>query len=124
MKLQLYLLTAVIGLVLAVHLAMNSQMGQIMQNPRMSNAIFWTIGCIVALIIGLTAWDGAAWQRLSSVPWFLLTAGAIGSCLVSLVAWLIPPIDAGPIMILMIVGQITGGLILTHFGCLAHPYNP
>ena len=95
-----------------------------MQNPRMSNAIFWTIGCIVAIAISLTAWDSAAWHRVSNVPWFLLTAGAIGSCLVFLIAWLIPQIGAGPAMILMISGQIVGGLMLSHFGWLGSPVQP
>ena len=124
MKITLYALMLIIGVVLTVHLTMNAQVGAILKNPKMGNAIFWTIGGITAIIIGLTSWDSEVFSRLREVPFLLLTAGAIGAALVFGIAWTIPQIGAGPATILMIAGQIITGMILSHFGLLGSPVQP
>jgi len=124
MKLHLYLLTASVGLALALHLAMNGKVGQILDNARVGNALFWCIGGVCAVIIGLTGLDKAALGRLRQIPWYLLTAGAIGGFLVFLIAWLIPRIGAGPAMVIMLSGQVAGGTVMSHFGWLGSPLRP
>ena len=54
----------------------------------------------------------------------LLTAGVLGACLVFAIAWLIPQIGAGPVMITLLAGQVIGGLIMSHFGWLGSPVSP
>lgn len=124
MKLPLLLLMLLIGFVLTLHLTMNSQVGVIVKNQKMGNALFWTIGAITALIIGATAWDSAALARLKDVPVWLLTAGAMGACLVFGIAWVIPQIGARNAMVLMIAGQVITGMIFSHFGILGSPVEP
>jgi transporter family-2 protein len=124
MKLPLLLLMLLIGFVLTLHLTMNSQVGVIVKNQKMGNALFWTIGAITAIIIGATAWDSAALARLKDVPVWLLTAGAMGACLVFGIAWVIPQIGARNAMVLMIAGQVITGMIFSHFGILGSPVEP
>src|SRR5690606_22239763 len=95
-KMYLYVLMLLIGVVLAVHLSMNSQVGSIVNNPQMGNAIFWCIGGITAIIIGFTNWDPDVFMRLKEVPVWLLVAGAMGAALVFGIAWIIPKIGAAP----------------------------
>jgi len=121
MKVTLFALMLLIGVVLALHLTMNAQVGVILKNPRMGNAIFWTIGGITAIIIGLTSWEPEVFSRLKDVPFVLLTAGAMGAALVFGIAWTIPQIGAGPAIILMIAGQIITGMVFSHFGILGSP---
>jgi len=121
MKYTLFALMLLIGVVLALHLTMNAQVGVILKNPRMGNAIFWTIGGITAIIIGLTSWEPEVFSRLKDVPFVLLTAGAMGAALVFGIAWTIPQIGAGPAIILMIAGQIITGMVFSHFGILGSP---
>ena len=123
-KMYLYLLMLLIGVILAVHLSMNAQVGLILKNPQMGNAIFWCIGGIAAIIIGLTHWEPEVFGRLNEVPIWLLTAGAIGAALVFGIAWIIPQIGAAPAFILMITGQVVAGLIMSHFGLLGAPVEP
>ena len=123
MKTLLFLLTLIIGIVLAIHLAMNGNVGSIVRNPRMGNALFWCIGAITALIIAFTGWEGDFFSRLKDVPIWLLTAGMLGACLVFGIAWLIPRLGAGPVMIIMLSGQIIAGLLLSHFGGLGSPID-
>ena len=124
MRAHLYVLTLFLGVVLAVHLAMNGKVGSVLNNPRVGNAVFWCIGAVTAVIIGLTGWKTGALAPLRQVHPILLTAGALGACLVFAIAWLIPQIGAGPVMITLLAGQVIGGIIMSHFGWLGSPVQP
>lgn len=124
MKIHLFLLTVFLGVVLAVHLAMNGKVGGALNNARVGNAVFWSIGALAALAIGLSGWQSGALQGLKSANPLLLTAGALGACLVFAIAWLIPQVGAGPVMIALLAGQVIGGLVMSHFGLLGSPVAP
>jgi transporter family-2 protein len=124
MKVALYLLTAFLGVVLAVHLAMNGKVGSALSNARVANALFWCIGAATAVVIGLTGWQKGALAPLKDVPPILLTAGILGACLVFAIAWMIPRIGAGPLNITMLAGQVIGGLLMSHYGWLGSPEDP
>jgi bacterial/archaeal transporter family-2 protein len=124
MKAPLLLFTIFLGIVLAVHLAMNGKVGASLNNPRVANALFWCVGALAAILIGLTGWKSGALDGLKDVHPALLTAGAFGACLVFAIAWLIPQVGAGAVMITLIAGQVLGGMILSHFGWLGSPIKP
>jgi len=124
MKAPLIALMLLIGFVLTLHLAMNSQVGVILKNQKMGNAMFWTIGAITAIIIGLTGWDPAVFTRLKEVPLWLLTAGVMGGLLVFGIAWTMPQLGAGTAFVLLIAGQVISGMIFSHFGLLGSPVEP
>ena len=124
MKAPLIALMLLIGFILSLHLAMNSQVGIILKNQKMGNAMFWTIGAITAIIIGLTGWDPAVFTRLKEVPLWLLTAGVMGGLLVFGIAWTMPQLGAGTAFVLLIAGQVISGMIFSHFGLLGSPVEP
>ena len=124
MKIYLIALMLIIGFVLTLHLAMNSQVGAILKNPRMGNAIFWVIGGVTAVLIGLTDWDPTVFARLKEVPLWLLTAGIMGGALVFGIAWTMPKLGAGNAFVLMIAGQVISGMIFSHFGLFGSPVEP
>jgi len=124
MKAPLIALMLLIGFILSLHLAMNSQVVMILKNQKMGNAMFWTIGAITAIIIGLTGWDPAVFTRLKEVPLWLLTAGVMGGLLVFGIAWTMPQLGAGPAFVLLIAGQVISGMIFSHFGLLGSPVEP
>ena len=120
----LYILMLLIGIVLALHLTMNAQVGVFLKNAKMGNALFWTIGGVTAILIGLTSWDSEVLTRIKDVPMWLLTAGAIGAALVFGIAWVIPQIGGGPAFVLMVAGQVIAGMVFSHFGLLGSPVEP
>ncbi len=124
MKLPYYALTALIGIVLTVHLAMNGKVGAVLDNPRVGNALFWCIGAVTALLIGLSGWSAGALKPLRDINPVLLCAGVLGACLVFGIAFLIPRIGAAKLTLIMLAGQILGGLVLSHFGWLGSPKEP
>jgi transporter family-2 protein len=103
---------------------MNGKVGSVIGNARVANALFWCIGAFGAVIIGLTGWQSGALQPLKQVHPALLTAGVLGASLVFAIAWLIPQVGAGTVMITLIAGQVMGGLIMSHFGWLGSPEQP
>lgn len=124
MKLYLYGLTVFLGVVLTVHLAMNAAVGAVIGNPRVGNALFWTIGAVTAILIGLSGWRAGALSGLGQINPILLTAGALGASLVFGIAWLIPQIGAGPLTLCLLLGQILAGLVISHYGLLGSPVQP
>jgi transporter family-2 protein len=123
LKTPLYVFTVFLGVILAVHLSMNGKVGSTLNNPRVANALFWCIGAVGALVIGLTGWRPGALDGLKDVNPLLLTAGLLGTCLVFAIAWLIPQVGAGAVMITLLAGQIIGGMLMSHNGWLS-PVRP
>lgn len=121
MKLPFYLFTIFLGIILALHLSMNGRVGSALSNPRVGNALFWCIGAATALLIGLSGWNAGVLSGLKDVHPLLLTAGALGACLVFAIAWLLPQVGARAMFITLIAGQVIGGMILSHFGWLGSP---
>ena len=124
MKIHLYAFTMMLGVVLAVHLAMNGKVGSALNNPRVGNALFWCIGALGAVAIGVSGWQPGALGPLKNVHPLLLTAGLFGACLVFAIGWLIPQVGAGPVMLGLLAGQILGGMAMSHFGWLGSPVQP
>lgn len=116
--------TLLLGVVLMVHLAMNSKVGEAIGNAQMANALFWCIGAVTAVIVGFTAWDPAVLSNLGSINPLLLTAGVMGALLVFAIAALMPIIGAGRLAILLLSGQVITGLVMSHFGWLGSPQEP
>jgi bacterial/archaeal transporter family-2 protein len=124
MRLAYFALTILIGMVLTIHLAMNGRVGLALDNARVGNALFWCIGAVTALIIGLSGWTPGALKPLGSISPVFLIAGALGACLVFGIAFLLPRIGAARFTLIMLAGQIFAGLVLSHFGWLGSPKEP
>ena len=124
MRASLYVLTIFLGVVLTVHLAMNGKVGVAIGNPRVGNMVFWCIGAVGAILIGLTGWQPGALNGLREVNPLLLTAGLMGASLVFGIAWLFPQVGAANATIALLAGQILSSLVLSHFGWLGSPVQP
>lgn len=121
MRLILCIATFIVGMVIALHFSMNSAIGKIVENPRMANAIFWLIGAGIAVLIGLSGWDNEFWARARTVPLWLWFAGVLGACIVFAVISLIPKLGAGTTNVILLTGQVIGGLLIAHYGLLGSP---
>ena len=124
MKTPLLLLSTFLGVVLTVHLAMNGMVGAALNNARVGNAVFWCIGAVTAVIIGVTGWQTGGLSGLGNVNPLLLTAGAMGASLVFGIAYLIPRVGAGPFTYALLAGQIVSAMLLSHYGWLGSPRQP
>ena len=119
-----YVLMSIVGIMLAVHLAMHGQVGRMLGNVAVAHAVFMCIGALVVILLAVVGWSPEAVSRIGRVPWYLYTAGAIGSLLVIAIAWILPRIGAGPAMMIMIGGQVITGAVVSHFGWFGSPVAP
>ena len=103
---------------------MNGNVGAAIDNPRVANALFWCIGAVGAVAIGITGWKSGALAGLKGVNPILLTAGLLGASLVFAIAWAIPQVGAFGLMMGLLAGQIISGMVLSHFGWLGSPVQP
>ena len=124
MRTELLLLSVFLGVVLTVHLAMNGMVGAALNNARVGNAVFWCIGAVTAVIIGVTGWQTGGLSGLGNVNPLLLTAGAMGASLVFGIAYLIPRVGAGPFTYALLAGQVVSAMLLSHYGWLGSPRQP
>lgn len=124
MKTPLLLLSVFLGVVLTVHLAMNGMVGAAINNARVGNAVFWCIGALTAVILGITGWQSGVLSGLTTINPILLTAGAMGASLVFGIAYLIPRVGAGPFTYALLAGQIISAMVLSHYGWLGSPKQP
>ena len=124
MKIADYVLTLLIGIMLTIHLAMNGKVGAVLDNARVANALFWCVGAVAAVVIGISGWNSQVVTAIKHTEPVLLIAGAIGACLVFGIAFLIPRIGAARLTLIMLAGQILAGLILSQFGWLGSPKEP
>lgn len=116
-----YLVALIVGLIIAVHLAMNADVGEKIANPRAANAAFWVIGAVVAVIIWLAGPNRSAMADIRNVNPLLLLAGAMGAALVLALAMVIPRIGAGPTNVLMLAGQVLAGVLISQFALWSSP---
>ena len=123
-ELPIIALSLLLGVALALHLAMNGKVGESLGNPQMANMVFFVIGAIAAVIVAFTAWDPSVLGQLGSVNPLLLTAGVMGALLVFAIAALIPSVGAGRLFILLLSGQVLTAMVMSHFGWLGSPVEP
>ena len=124
MKAAFFALTLGLGIVLAVHLAMNGRVGEIIGNPRVANAVFWCIGALTAIVVGLTGWQSEAFSQITQINPLMLTAGVMGALLVFAIAALIPQVGAAGLFISLLTGQVITAMVLSHYGWLGSPVEP
>lgn len=75
-------------------------------------------GGAVAMMLPLLAMGGGALGRWRAVPWYTLFTGFLGFFVVWGLSSGIPRLGVGASFMLLVVGQITIGLLIDHFGWL------
>ncbi len=121
MKIQFALLMLFLGVILTVHLTMNGRVGAAMNNLQVANAVFWCIGAATAVVIGLTNWKQGALSPLKDINPLLLTAGAMGGCLVFGISYCYSNFSPASATVCLLAGQQISALVITQFGLLGAP---
>lgn len=123
-KFSLFGLSVFLGVVIAVHLAMNARAGDLLGSPRTGNAVFWAVGAITGLLIWLTGGELASLGKVTGVPAYLWLAGAMGASLVLGISYAMPRLGVGPTTAGLLLGQLAAGVALSHFGLLSSEAIP
>lgn len=123
-KFSLFLMSVGLGVVIAVHLAMNARAGEVLGSPRTGNTIFWAVGAVTGLAIWLAGGEWSALGKVANVPAGLWLAGVMGASLVLGISYAMPRLGVGPTTVGLLLGQLFTGVIMSHFGWLSSEAIP
>ncbi|MBX3141140.1 MAG: DMT family transporter [Trueperaceae bacterium] len=106
--------------------ALNGRLGHLTGTVQAVLISIATSFAAILLITTLTRTWGAL-PRLATIPAVLFTGGLAGLAFVFTITWITPLLGVTATLVLTILGQLTMGLVLDHFGILrdaAVPVTP
>ncbi|MCC6311802.1 MAG: DMT family transporter [Trueperaceae bacterium] len=106
--------------------ALNGRLGHLTGTVQAVLISIVTSFAAILLITTLTRTWGAL-PRLATIPAVLFTGGLAGLAFVFTITWITPLLGVTATLVLTILGQLTMGLVLDHFGILrdaAVPVTP
>lgn len=111
------------GMILAVQVAANGNLGMRLQSPVQSAFLSLAIGTIILLVINIRqkSWQKAAVFRKKKAPAWIWCGGIFGALYIYLNAFLAPKIGTGSVVVFALIGQMTTSLIVDSFGLLGAP---
>lgn len=118
-----WLLAAAIGAGLAVQAGVNSQL-RVATGSAMWTALISASITVVLLAAALLARrDALQLTGYSRFPWWIWIGGAAGAAYVLGAVVLTRPLGVATLFAAIIVGQVTAGLIIDHFGWFGVPVH-
>jgi transporter family-2 protein len=120
-----YLVTALIGVALALQVGLNSMVRLHVGSAAGAALINFIVGTAVlaAALLVMRAPIPSATQ-LAGIPWWGWLAGFSGAAYVAGSAVLGPMVGGAAFIALIVAGQMTGALLLDHYGALGFPERP
>lgn len=79
--------------------------------------ISFAVGTLVLLLLSLSSGQGS-FRRAAAADWWQLTGGLFGAFFVTMTILAVPRIGTTAVLALMIVSQLTAGLVMDHYGLL------
>jgi bacterial/archaeal transporter family-2 protein len=61
--------------------------------------------------------------RLTGGPWWLLTGGLLGACIVAASLFLVSKLGSGVLFALLVTGQMVAAMVMDHMGVLGLPVH-
>ncbi|WP_101926950.1 MULTISPECIES: DMT family transporter [Luteimonas] len=111
---------ALVGMLLPLQALLNARLGAMTQGALFASFVSFLVGTLVlgaALLASRPVWPGG--RSLLALPPWLWLGGIIGAVFVFCGTLLVPRLGAAGLICLIVFGQLTGSLLLDHFGVLA-----
>ena len=107
------------GMLLAVQIAINGQLGRVLHSSTHAALISFFVGTIILMmIVGIRdrSYKNVKEPIRQSAPWWIWLGGILGGSYVLINVFLVDQIGNGQTVILLLFGQITGSLLVEQFG--------
>ena len=125
MQTSLNILMAVLmGVMLAVYLPMNSVVARYLNSTIAASIPFFLIALITSILLLFLSGGSATILNIKSVPPYFFLAGFISAFMIVGTTFLLPRLGARQFFIVLLAGQLTMAMILSHFGFLESPKDP
>ncbi len=116
--------TILLGLVTAIYLSANGQVGKVLASPIAASIPFFATALLASVILLLILGEAQALKSLSKVHPLLLMTGVASALMILGTTMLVPRLGSGPFFVLLLTGQLVGSLVVSHFGWLSSPVQP
>ncbi|ATP41016.1 hypothetical protein CSE16_13685 [Solibacillus sp. R5-41] len=107
------------GMLLAIQIAINGQLGLVLNSPSHAAFVSFFVGTItLIMVVGAMdrSYTNIKEPIKQSAPWWVWTGGILGGSYVLINVYLVDQIGNGQTVVLALFGQITGSLIVEKFG--------
>jgi transporter family-2 protein len=120
-----FLITAVIGVLLAVQVGLNAVMRSHAGTALSAALINFVIGSLaLAAVLFASRVPLPSGAQLAGAPWWAWLAGLGGAAYVASSAVVGPLIGGAAFLACVVAGQMAGSLLLDHYGWLGFPERP
>lgn len=122
MQVALLLLAFLTGFLVPFQLALNGQLGAALKNTFTGTLFVFAIGVVaMAIVLAVSRTPLPNLQTISNVPATAWAGGLLATLYIVGVVFLVPRVGVGTATVLIIAGQLTGALLLDHFGAFGNP---
>jgi transporter family-2 protein len=113
-----------LGIGLTLQIAMNTRMRAFAAGPFGAALLSFVVGALaLATVLALVRapWPG---RELAHAPWWVWCGGMMGAVYVLGAVLIAPRIGPGPLLALVVMGQMSAALVLEHYGWLGTVRHP
>ncbi|HEY8663482.1 MAG TPA: DMT family transporter, partial [Propionibacteriaceae bacterium] len=107
------------GVLGAVQATVNGRLGTVMGSPLAAALVSFAVGLVGLVLINLVARNRP--RPSGKAPWWSFLGGLIGAGFVFSIAYVTPILGTSLAISATLLGQVTGGLALDHFGAFGFP---
>ncbi len=91
----------------------------------MANVPFFAVALVSSIVIAVASGNRTEqFQKIETLPVWLLTAGVMSAAMIIGSSYLIPKIGIGAFFVLLVSGQVLAGMVFGYFGLFGVPANP
>jgi transporter family-2 protein len=116
------LLSAVAGMLVAMQPPINSKLGNAV-GTFAAATISFMVGTVALFVVALVS-GGTHLEGLKGIPWWYLVGGFIGAVFVASSLVTVRTLGAGGVVAATVAGQLTGSVVIDHFGLLGLDKQP
>ena len=122
MALHLVALALMMGAIISIYLPMITQTAQLLGSGPMANVPFFAIALISSVIIALATGSRVEqFQKIGTLPFWLLTAGVMSAAMIIGSSYVVPKIGIAAFFVLLVSGQVLAGMVFGYFGMFGVP---
>ncbi|MEY1556559.1 DMT family transporter [Yoonia sp. R2331] len=122
MAIHLVFLALLMGAIISIYLPMISRTAQLLGSGPMANVPFFAIALLSSVVIAMaTGARAAQFQKISTLPLWLLTAGVMSAGMIIGSSYLVPRIGIGAFFVLLVSGQVLAAMIFGYLGLFGVP---
>lgn len=109
----------VMGTLLPLQALINARLALQTQGALYASFVSFLVGtCLLGVLVLATRTPLLPVQPVTALPAWIWAGGVIGAAFVFAATLLVPTLGAGSMICLVVLGQVTGSLLLDHFGVL------